>query len=159
MRRLKEGQHVTYEVARLRAWDAMDTYQPVVASAVGCAIWPNANMTGQGLGGAASRILKRMQAEGLAYWTTRTHEHGESKNWYKTWGWVRSGARPGGAKPEPAEDKECADCGEQVTTGDVCTYCGAPLHPDAPPGELGRCTSNHEFECDQNPDNQDEEDL
>jgi len=153
MRKLKEGQRVTYEVARLRAWDAMETYEPTSASSVGGAIWPNANMTGQGLGGAASRILKRMQAEDLAYWVVR-HRSGDRKNW----GWVRSGTRPGGAEPKADEDRECADCGAIVATNDVCGYCGQPLHPDAPPGELGRCTSNHEIECDQNPDNMDEED-
>ncbi len=50
-------------------------------------------------------------------------------------------------------DRECADCGEEVTTDDCCAYCGIPLHPDAPKGKQGRCTSNHENECDQNPDN------
>ena len=48
-------------------------------------------------------------------------------------------------------DKACMDCGEDVLTGDVCGYCGGPLHPDEPGS--GRCMSNHEFECDQNPDN------
>jgi len=52
-------------------------------------------------------------------------------------------------------DRECVDCGEDVEDPDeVCEYCGLPLHPDAPIGMLGRCTSNHELECDQNPDNE-----
>lgn len=51
--------------------------------------------------------------------------------------------------------KECLDCGEPVLNeDDICVYCGDPLHPDAPKGQQGRCTTNHEAECDQNPDNE-----
>lgn len=52
------------------------------------------------------------------------------------------------------EIKECVDCGGEVLTDDHCDYCGLPLHPDAPLGQQGRCSTNHENECDQNPDNE-----
>jgi len=47
--------------------------QPELASAasIAQAIWPDNQMTAQGAGGAASRILKRMEKAGRVYWTTR----------------------------------------------------------------------------------------
>lgn len=54
-----------------------------------------------------------------------------------------------------SQDKECVDCGGEVADPQaICPYCGQPCHPDAPKGQLGRCESNHERECDQNPDNE-----
>ena len=38
------------------------------ASWVGNSIWPNSEMRTQGLGGAASRILRGLQDDGLARW-------------------------------------------------------------------------------------------
>jgi rRNA maturation endonuclease Nob1 len=58
------------------------------------------------------------------------------------------------AKPKDRDiEKACLDCGRDVKDDSHCDYCGGPLHPDAPPGQRGRCTSNHEADCDQNPDN------
>lgn len=88
MSRLKSEQRVSYSLARLAAWDALSE-DPVPASFVAMAIWPNANFHAQGAGGAASRILHRMKDEGLAYWTVRTSLGG-----HKSWGWVRLGQRP-----------------------------------------------------------------
>ena len=48
------------------------------ASDVGNAIWPNSEMRAQGLGGAASRVLKTLQRDGLAKW-------GVDGTW---WGWL-----------------------------------------------------------------------
>lgn len=49
------------------------------ASDVGNAIWPNNEMRAQGLGGAASRVLKTLQRDGLARWGA------DGKTW---WGWL-----------------------------------------------------------------------
>jgi hypothetical protein len=59
------------------------------------------------------------------------------------------------AKKVVDTSKLCLDCGKQVkNVDDICAYCGGPLHPDAPQGKRGRCTSNHEADCEDNPDNQ-----
>lgn len=47
------------------------------ASAIAIAIWPNHQMTSQGAGAAASRILKRM--DGLVEWTSYENP--------TRWGW------------------------------------------------------------------------
>ena len=71
---------VSYDVARERAL-AVLTNQPLVASSVGQSIWPDSTLRAQGLGGAAARILKRMEREGLCRW----------KHDGTSWGWVRNG--------------------------------------------------------------------
>lgn len=50
----------------------------VRASYVGAAIWPGNKMRSQGLGGAASRILRGLQKDGLAHW---------SSDGQRDWGW------------------------------------------------------------------------
>ncbi len=49
----------------------------IAASAIAVAIWPDNQMTGQGAGAAASRILKRM--DGLVYWASYENQ--------TRWGW------------------------------------------------------------------------
>src|SRR5258708_7714369 len=50
------------------------------AAAIAEAIWPGNQMRPQGAGGAASRILHRMEKRGRVYWTSR--DSGSS------WGWA-----------------------------------------------------------------------
>jgi hypothetical protein len=78
MRRVKR--RVPYEICKKRALSAMRRY-PIPASMVAESIWPDAKrMNAQGAGAAASRILKRMVAEGLVRWTSDG----------KSWGYIRS---------------------------------------------------------------------
>ena len=76
MRRLKDDQRVTYEEARKRALVLLADRKEWPASMVADAIWPGHNMTGQGAGGAGSRVLRRMEKEGLV--------------WRSTWGWRKT---------------------------------------------------------------------
>ena len=67
--KLRACEKISYEDAKQRilkrgpGWDGL-----YAANHWACVIWPGNDMTSQGAGGAASRILKRMQAEGLAEW-------------------------------------------------------------------------------------------
>ena len=56
---------VTLEEAESRVMDALDRHHGKRASTVANYIWPGHNMTGQGAGGAASRILSDMEKRGL----------------------------------------------------------------------------------------------
>lgn len=78
--KLRREERVAMEVAQERALARLDTYQPVPASYVADGIWPDHRMTGQGAGAAASRVLKRLEDQGLAYW----------KSDGVRYGWVRS---------------------------------------------------------------------
>ena len=74
MRRVKTA--VPMAEARARALTflaSLDRRDLMVASGVGAAIWPDATMTAQGLGGSASRILRKMQKDGLVEWTGTEH--------------------------------------------------------------------------------------
>ncbi len=71
--RLSADQRVSYAEARRRALVTLSHRKPldlVPAWLVAAAIWPNHRLRAQGAGGAASRILRRMQDEGLVRWTT-----------------------------------------------------------------------------------------
>jgi hypothetical protein len=71
---------VKYLKARPR--DAHGQPELAAAASVAEAIWPGNAMSGQGAGGAASRILKRMETNGVVMWTARRGQ----------WGWrLRSG--------------------------------------------------------------------
>lgn len=76
--RLKPHMRVDYETAKERALAVLSKRETTYANRVAIAIWPNHEMTSQGAGAAASRILKRMEKEGLVRWTS--HRIG--------WGWV-----------------------------------------------------------------------
>lgn len=52
------------------------------ASSVAYAIWPGENLNPQGAGGAASRVLRRAQKNGLVVWTSNDHD----------WGWKATSA-------------------------------------------------------------------
>lgn len=70
---------VPYEVAKKRALTAL-TSEPRPAATIADVIWPDNKMKAQGAGGAAARILRRMEKEGLAHRTvSRNH-----------WGWVKT---------------------------------------------------------------------
>jgi hypothetical protein len=60
--------------------DKRGEWIPLNASSLAEDIWPGNAMHPQGAGGAASRILKRMESEGLVRWTNNGN----------TWGWVLS---------------------------------------------------------------------
>ncbi len=78
--RLKPEERVTYEVAKGRALDCMkETRRLYHASEVGLYIWPGCGLRSQGLGAAASRILKRMEGEGIV------RQGPSSRN--DAWGW------------------------------------------------------------------------
>jgi hypothetical protein len=83
MRIKYKGTRVDYATAKLRALTVLDNDDPHPASRVAQAIWPDADFKAQGAGGAASRILKRMEREGLARWTCLYLRSG------KRWGWVK----------------------------------------------------------------------
>lgn len=76
--KLKPEQRVAYPLARTRVLSYLlrhDRRDLVVANAIALAIWPDHEMTAQGAGAAASRILKRMEKEGLCVWTS------DERNW------------------------------------------------------------------------------
>lgn len=101
--KLKPEHRVTYDVAKAAALTAMDTaIYPVPASWVAQFIWPYHQMKAQGAGAAASRILKRMEKEGLCRWATMGHGIG------RTWGWVLGS--PSGQHPAdcPCDTCKCA---------------------------------------------------
>lgn len=76
--KLKPESTVTDEVAERRAL-AYLTHHPKPANAVADAIWPDHSMKPQGAGGAASRVLKRLEEQGKVKWKSDGH----------TWGWVK----------------------------------------------------------------------
>jgi hypothetical protein len=82
--KLKPEHRVTYDVAKAAALTAMDSAAyPVPASWIAQFIWPFHEMKAQGAGAAASRILKRMEREGLCRWASIKNH----------WGWVLGSAR------------------------------------------------------------------
>jgi hypothetical protein len=86
MSKLKPSQRVSLEVAMQRALKYLDAQHPgqlAKASGVGNAIWPNSNMTGQGLGAAASRVLKTMQEIDHVVWIVerRNGPGAKATNW------------------------------------------------------------------------------
>lgn len=78
--------HVNLETAKERAWKALkyDDLQP--AHVIADSIWPGHEMTSQGAGGAASRILKVLEKEGRAEWRTI---YNRTTREPVNWGWVR----------------------------------------------------------------------
>lgn len=77
--RLNEADKITLVECRKRALMYLSSQAYCVpASCVGNAIWPSSEMRAQGLGGAASRILRGLQKDGLANW---------SSNGRDAWGW------------------------------------------------------------------------
>lgn len=80
MSKLKPEMRVNYETAKNRALRDLRTDQTCFANSVAIAIWPDHQMTSQGAGAAASRILKRMEKEGLCRW----------KSTPVTWGWIKT---------------------------------------------------------------------
>lgn len=81
--KLESNQRVDYETAKQRATKFFRRYPGLHApSTVATAIWPDARFKGQGAGGAASRILRRMADEGLVKWRCRSTLSG-----IQDWGW------------------------------------------------------------------------
>ena len=78
--KLHPEQRVSIEEAQRRALSALSDRETTVASWVANTIWPGHKMTGQGAGAAASRILKRLEKQGLVRWTSRDGR----------WGWIRT---------------------------------------------------------------------
>jgi len=76
--RLEKEQRVPLDEARRRAlaYLGFHRFQLSRASDVGLAIWPHNNLRAQGLGAAASRILKRLINEKLVAWTSRRGDWG-----------------------------------------------------------------------------------
>jgi hypothetical protein len=62
-----------------RALSALSRYALVRASTVGYAIWPEADFKPQGAGAAASRVLKKLEEDGLVRWVARSGN----------WGWIK----------------------------------------------------------------------
>lgn len=89
MRRVKK--RVDLETAKARALACLDRQRPYAASFVANYIWPGHDMTGQGAGGAASRILRVLQQEGKAA--------------PLDWGWIRT-VGPWLQEPPPAVYRE-----------------------------------------------------
>lgn len=78
--RLKDHQRVDMDTAKKRALSAL-SHDPLPASCVADAIWPDHQMRAQGAGAAASRILKQLERDGKAHWIARTEFR---------WGWVKT---------------------------------------------------------------------
>lgn len=77
--RLKPEQTVDLSSARVRALSylaAQHRSDLNKANCVALAIWPTHNMTSQGAGAAASRILRQLQKDGLVEWTSNTRDWG-----------------------------------------------------------------------------------
>lgn len=85
MSKLKTNERISYEEAKLRALGCLKEKHPANASWVAMHIWPGHMMKAQGAGAAASRILKRMEREGLCRWRCQYDATGVAK-W---WGWVK----------------------------------------------------------------------
>jgi hypothetical protein len=86
MSNLEPSQRVSLETACQRALKYLNAQHPAQlasASGVGNAIWPDSNMTGQGLGAAASRVLKIMQSYGHVVWQVRPSRvpGGKASDW------------------------------------------------------------------------------
>lgn len=75
--KLKPHQRVPIDVAEIRAIRAL-MLTPVPSSYVADHIWPDHRMRAQGAGAAASRVLKRLEKQGLAKWTHNG----------RNWGWI-----------------------------------------------------------------------
>jgi hypothetical protein len=76
---------ITYEVAAKRLLTAIAmgdklNIRITNKAQAGDLIWPNNDMKAQGLAGAASRIIKRMEREGLIIWV---HHNGFDKDVYQ----------------------------------------------------------------------------
>lgn len=110
------------------------------ASEFADAIWPGHRMKPQGAGAAATRILKRLEAEGRAGWWP-SYNRSESRT---RWGWWAVLERftppiepepdePGpddvGFCPYDREDDMCWYC-----TGEACAICDIEGYPPFPPG-------------------------
>ena len=70
---------VSMSEAEQRALAVLRPDRLLAASAVGDAIWPDHQMTSQGAGGAASRVLQRLERRGLVRWSSTSQQ----------WGWRR----------------------------------------------------------------------
>lgn len=78
--RLDKADKLTLAECRLRALRYLAEQPPYAkASCVGAAIWLNSEMRAQGLGGAASRILRGLKKDGLVEWRARSDS--------RDWGW------------------------------------------------------------------------
>lgn len=80
--RLTEADKIPLAECRKRALRhlSQNTWRRCVASEVGTEIWPNSKLRAQGLGGAASRILKGLEKDGLVQWSANDGDWG----WYIT---------------------------------------------------------------------------
>ena len=77
--RLKANERLSLEECEGRALSRLSPMRPLPASSIADAIWLGHSMKAQGAGGAASRILNRLQKKGLAKWVAYRHQ----------WGWIR----------------------------------------------------------------------
>ncbi len=77
--KLKDGQQVPLEVCKQRALKYLQSqaYPYCKANCIALAIWPAHQMTSQGAGASASRILKRLGDDGLVRWNSGGSD----------WGW------------------------------------------------------------------------
>lgn len=75
--------HLSYETCRERVLTYLRDKKGelVTASSIADHVWPGHPMKRQGAGGAATRVLKRMEAEGVVCWRA-IERHGA-----KFWGW------------------------------------------------------------------------
>lgn len=94
--KLADTQRISYKDARWRALVHLyhlNLMELTSASHVAASIWPDNQMKAQGAGAAASRILKRMEKEGLVMWTVG------KRNWgYRLTPAGRKAAQEGGAQ-------------------------------------------------------------
>lgn len=73
--------------------------KPVPAAWVARAIWPNHKMKSQGAGAAASRVLKHLERDGLAKWSSNRNG----------WGWCALGKPPSEAERALKRIREVTD--------------------------------------------------
>jgi hypothetical protein len=75
--KLKPEQRVDLATAKRRALAYLvkaDRRELIVANCIAIEIWPDHEMTSQGAGAAASRVMKVLEKDGLARWNG-DHEH------------------------------------------------------------------------------------
>src|SRR5574337_1356998 len=83
MSRIEKSQRLSMGECQRRALAYMAEHRPGIllrASQIGMHIWPGTNLRSQGLGGAASRVLRLLADDGMVNW--RVSSDGEN------WGWV-----------------------------------------------------------------------
>lgn len=124
--KLKPHMKVDYPTAKTRVLEFLRTDRTRYANEVAIVIWPDHQMTSQGAGAAASRILKRMEKEELVCWTS--HSSG--------WGWKATSFKKGSQEyfekvtVNHSKECNCLICFPRNNCED-CKACARHAYSDA----------------------------